>query len=155
MARRRDHSMLYGVLGGFGLFVLLPLFTVMFFKGVGYIYSKIHPFYPEGTQITRTDDRGFRAGGAATDTAYIPPEASEEFAQRLREDGFIETPLSDFAQQTLADIKELEYVVQVTNGLWLFWDDSPEDTSNGDCTDFRIKIYDLDACIYYGIEYDS
>ncbi|WP_312941476.1 hypothetical protein [Oscillibacter sp.] len=155
MAQKRDHSTLYVVLGGPGLFVLLPIFTVLFFKEFFYIYSKIHPFYPEGTQFTETDDRGFRAGGAATDTAYIPPDASEEFAQKLREDGFKETPLSDFAQQTLSDIKELEYVGQVTNGLWLFWDDSPEETSNGECTDFRIEIYDLDACIYYSIEYDS
>ena len=95
------------------------------------------------------------AGGAATDTAYIPPDASEEFAQKLREDGLKETPLSDFAQQTLLDIRKLKYAGQVTNGLWLFWNDSPEETSNGECTDFRFEIYDLDACIYYSIEYDS
>ncbi len=95
------------------------------------------------------------AGGAATDTAYIPPEASEEFAQKLREDGFKETPLSDFAQWQLQGVSEAEAAAQVINGLWLFWNDSPEETSNGECTDFRIEIYDLDACIYYSIEYDS
>ncbi len=147
--------MLYGILGGFGFFVLLPFLIALYFIWPSYMYSKAHPFFPEGSQVTQTDDHGFPGDGTATVTAHIPPEASEEFAQKLQEDGFIETPLSDFAQQTLADIKELEYVVQVTNGLWLFWDDSPEDTSNGDCTDFRIKIYDLDACIYYSIEYDS
>ncbi len=31
MARERDHSMLYGVLGGFGLFVLLPLLIALYF----------------------------------------------------------------------------------------------------------------------------
>ncbi|WP_293008730.1 MULTISPECIES: hypothetical protein [unclassified Oscillibacter] len=155
MAQKRDHSMLYGVLGGFGLFVLLPLLIALYFIWPSYMYSKAHPFYPEGTQLTRTDDRGFREGGAATDTANIPPEVSEEFAQKLREDRFKETPLSDFAQQTLLDIRELEYVDQITNGPWLFWNDSPEETSNGECTDFRIEIYDLDACNYCSIEYDS
>ncbi|WP_294855814.1 hypothetical protein [uncultured Oscillibacter sp.] len=113
-------------------------------------------FFLERTQVTQTDDHGgFHGDGIATITAHIPPDASEEFAQKLRDDGFKETPLSDFAQQSLLDIRKLKYVGQVTNGLWLFWDDSPEETSNGECTDFRIEIYDLDACIYYSIGYDS
>ena len=73
------------------------------------------PFFPEGTQVTRTDDRGFHAGGAATDTAYIPPEASEEFAQKLREDGFKETPLSNSVQRQLQGATEAQVAAQVAN----------------------------------------
>ncbi len=147
--------MLYGVLGGLGLFVLLPLFTVLFFKGVGYIYSKAHPFYPEGTQLTRTDDRGFRAGGAATDTAYIPPEASEEFAQKLREDGFQESPIPENIQLQLRYVSEAETAAHIINGLWYFKDETPEEFQGKYCHNYLFKIYDLDACIYYSIEYDS
>lgn len=147
--------MLYGVLGGFGFFVLLPLLIALYFIWPSYMYSKAHPFFPEGTQVTRTDDREFRAGGAATDTAYIPPEASEEFAQKLREDGFQETPLSDSVQRQLLGVTEAEAVTQVANGLWYFQDDTPEEFRSEYCRDYTFEIYDLDACIYYSIEYDS
>lgn len=47
-AQKRDHSMLYGVLGGFGLFVLLPLLVALYFIWPSYMYSKAHPFFRRG-----------------------------------------------------------------------------------------------------------
>ncbi len=95
------------------------------------------------------------AGGAATDTAHIPPDASEEFAQKLREDGLKETPLSDFAQWQLQGVSEAEAAAQIINGLWYFKDETPEEFQGKYCHNYLFKIYDLDACIYYSIEYDS
>lgn len=154
-AQKRDYSMLYGVLGGFGLFVLLPLLVALYFIWPSYMYSKAHPFFPEGTQVTQTDDHGFPGDGTATVTAHIPPDASKEFAQKLREDGFQETPLSDFVQRQLQGITEAEAAAQVTNGLWYFQDDTPEEFRSEYCRDYTFEIYDLDACVYYSIESDS
>lgn len=125
--RKRDHSMLYGILGGFEFFVLLPLLIALCFTWVNYANSEDRIIFPAGTQDTRTDDYGgFPAEGTATVTAHIPPDKSEEFAQQLRERGFQETPLSEFVQWQLQGVTEAEDAAQVTNGLWYFQDDTPK-----------------------------
>lgn len=156
MVRKRDHSMLYGVLGGFGLFVLLPLLIALCFTWVNYVNSEDRIIFPAGTQDTRTDDYGgFPANGVATITSNIPSDKSEEFAQQLREKGFQETPISEYVQWQLLGVTEAEDAAQVTNGLWYFQDDTPKEFSGGDCFNYTFEIYDLDTCVYYSIEYDS
>lgn len=147
--------MLYGVLGGFGLFVLLPLLIALYFIWPSYMYSKAHPFFPEGSQVTQTDDHGFPGDGTVTVTAHILPKASEEFVQKLREDGFKEIPLSEYVQWQLLGVTEAEAAARVANGLWHFQDDTREESRSEYCQNYTFQIYDLDACIYYNIEYDS
>ncbi len=56
----------------------------------------------------------------------------------------------------LQGVTEAADAAQVTNGLWYFQDDTPnKEFSGGDCFNYTFEIYDLDAYIYYSIEYDS
>lgn len=54
--------MLYGVLGGFGLFVLLPFLIALYFMWPSYMYSKTHPFFQKEhksrKQMTMADFTG-------------------------------------------------------------------------------------------------
>ncbi|WP_312634641.1 hypothetical protein [Oscillibacter sp.] len=156
MAQKQDHSMLYGALGGFGLFVLLPLLNALYFTWVEYTHSEDRIVFPAGTQVTRTNDYdGFPANGTATITAHILPDKSEEFAQQLQKNGFQESPIPENIQLQLRYVSEAEAAAQVTNDLWYFQDDTPKEFSGGDCLNYTFEICDLDACIYYSIEYDS
>lgn len=156
MARIRDHSMLYGVLGGFGLFVLLPLLIALYFTWVENTHSEDRIVFPAGTQVTRTNDYdGFPANGTATITAHILPDKSEEFAQQLQKNGFQESPIPENIQLQLRYVSEAETAAHIINGLWYFKDETPEEFQGKYCHNYLFKIYDLDACIYYSIEYDS
>ncbi len=156
MARNRDHSMLYGALVGFGIFAGILFLFVLRVAWRDDINNKYYIPFPEGTQVTQTDDHGgFHGDGIATITAHIPPDASNEYAQKLIEDGFMKTPISEYAHLQLRSVKEANDAIQVTNGLWYFRDDSPREFPNGNCENYLFIIYDLDACIYYSIEYDS
>lgn len=156
MARRRGHSLLYGVLGGLGLFVLLPLLIALYFTWVEYTHSEDRIVFPAGTQVTRTNDYdGFPANGVATITSNIPSDKSAEFAQQLQKNRFQESPIPENIQLLLRHVSEAEAAAQVINGLWYFKDETPEEFQGKSYHNYLFKIYDLDACIYYSIEYDS
>ncbi len=120
--------MLYSVLGGFGLFVLLPLLVALCFTWVNYINSEDRIIFPAGTQVIRTNDYdGFPENGTATITAHILPDKSEEFAQQLHKNGFQESPIPGNIQLQLRYVSEAEAAAQVINGLWYFKDETPEE----------------------------
>ena len=145
--KNKDRSMLYAALIGFALFVLVPALLVVSFL---YTYSPAPPFFPEGSQIDRRSTLGWPGTGASVTIGNIPPEASEEFEQKLRERGFVETPISEPVPRQ-DSLDKLDAPLAVTNGLWLI-DKEPEDPY--DYVSCTLRVYDLDTCTYYSVTYD-
>ena len=145
--------MLYGALAGFTLFVLL----VGWFVARTDWSSPAGPMYgilPDGYQIVEDSDTHTFRDGTRTFIVKIPSEASDSFAAALEEKGFVNTPLPDDIYQKVKGDPEVKVVTTVTNGLWWFKDDSPEDIW-GKYTNYDLHIYDLDTGIYYYFESDS
>jgi len=145
--------MLYGALAGFTLFVLL----VGWFVARTDWSSPAGPMYgilPDGYQIVEDSDTHTFRDGTRTFIVKIPSEASDSFAAALEEKGFVNTPLPDDIYQKVKGDPEVKVVTTVTNGLWWFKDDSPEDIW-GEYTNYDLHIYDLDTGIYYYFESDS
>ena len=153
MKESRDYSMLYGALAGFTLYVLLVGWFVARTDGS----SPAGPMYgilPDGYQIVEDSDTHTFRDGTRTFIVKIPSEASDSFAVSLKEKGFVNTPLTDDIYQKVKGDPEVKVVTTVTNGLWWFKDDSPEDIW-GEYTNYDLHIYDLDTGIYYYFESDS
>ena len=153
MKGSRDYSMLYGALAGFTLFVLL----VGWFVARTDWSSPAGPMYgilPDGYQIVEDSDTHTFRDGTRTFIVKIPSEDSDSFAAALEEKGFVNTPLPDDIYQKVKGDPEVKVVTTVTNGLWWFKDDSPEDIW-GEYTNYDLHIYDLDTGIYYYFESDS
>jgi len=151
--QQKDFSMLYGALAGFTLFVLL----VGWFVARTDWSSPAGPMYgilPDGYQIVEDSDTHTFRDGTRTFIVKIPSEASDSFAAALEEKGFVNTPLPDDIYQKVKGDPEVKVVTTVTNGLWWFKDDSPEDIW-GEYTNYDLHIYDLDTGIYYYFESDS
>jgi len=151
--QQKDFSMLYGALAGFTLFVLL----VGWFVARTDWSSPAGPMYgilPDGYQIVEDSDTHTFRDGTRTFIVKIPSEASDSFAAALEEKGFVNTPLPDDIYQKVKGDPEVKVVTTVTNGLWWFKDDSPEDIW-GEYTNYDLHVYDLDTGIYYYFESDS
>ena len=151
--QQKDFSMLYGALAGFTLFVLLVGWFVArtdWSSPAGPIYGIL----PDGYQIVEDSDTHTFRDGTRTFIVKIPSEASDSFVASLEEKGFVNTPLPDDIYQKVKGDPEVKVVTTVTNGLWWFKDDSPEDIW-GEYTNYDLHIYDLDTGIYYYFESDS
>ena len=156
MNRRRDLSMLYGALAGFALFVLLASWVFAHIDWGSHVGSPVDYLFPEGTQIIETRDShgGFHGDGVAFLAAQIPPEDSQEFALSLQERNFTDGSIPEDIQYKLQIDPETRIVAEVSNSLWWFEDESPEDCF-GEYTNYTFHAYDLDNAIYYYIEFDS
>ena len=151
--KQKDFSMLYAALAGFTLFVLLVSWFVArmdWSNPAGPIYGIL----PDGYQIVEDSDTHTFRDGTRTFIVKIPSEASDSFAATLEEKGFVNTPLPDDIYQKVKGDPEVKVVTTVTNGLWWFKDDSPEDIW-GEYTNYDLHVYDLDTGIYYYFESDS
>jgi len=155
MRQKKDYSMLYGVLAGFAVFVLVAGWFITHIDQENHVRVPIEHLFPEGTQvIEESDSHEFRDGTALT-VVRIPQETSENFAQELQRQNFVETPITESVQWALTGVPEAEASLKVTNGLWYFSDDTPEQFRGEQYHNYTFMIYDLDTAICYYIEYDS
>lgn len=146
MKHNKDRSMLYAALIGFVLFALIPALLI---GTLLFLDSQTPPFFPEGTEVEVIDNiGGFPAVGAKKTIAHIPPEHAEEFEEKLRESGYVPTPVAPSVHSIdrYGDLSGL----YSKNGLWCIYDDTaknyPERWKN-----FTFHIYDLDTCTYYSV----
>lgn len=145
--KKKDRSMLYAVLIGFVLFVLVPVLLIGSFL---YVSSQTPPFFPEGTEFETIDNiGGFPAVGAETTIAHIPSEHAEEFEEKLRESGYVPTPIASYVYG-IDRYDDLSGLYSIENGLWCIYDDTPESRTEK-WENFTFHIYDLDTCTYYKV----
>ena len=155
MRQKKDYSMLYGVLAGFAVFILVAGWFIIHIDRGNHVHVPIEHLFPEGTQVIEESDSHEFRDGTALAAVQIPPEASENFAQNLRRQNFVETPIAEDVQWTLTGVSEAEASLKVTNGLWYFSDDTPEQFRGEQYHNYTFMMYDLDTAICYYIEYDS
>lgn len=156
MNKKRDYSMLYGVLAGFTLFVLFAGWLFAHIDWDSHVGSPVDYLFPEGTQIIEERDShgGFHGDGVAFLSAQIPPEASQDFAFLLQERNFTDLAVPEDIQYQLRIDPETCIAADIPNCLWWFEDESPADCL-GEYTNYTFHAYDLDNGIYYYIEFDS
>lgn len=157
MKGNRDYSMLYGVLAGFALFVLFVGWLIAHTDWDSHVGSPVDYLFPEGTQIIEERDShgGFHGDGVAFLSAQIPPEASQDFALLLQERNFTDLAVPEDIQYQLRIDPETCIAADISNSLWWFEDESPDDCL-GEYTNYTFHAYDLDNGIYYYyIEFDS
>ena len=159
MKRKRDFVMLYAALAGFALFVALPVGCVSLLvinsDEEVHVSSPVSHLFPEGTRIIKEyDTHEFRDGTAVLE-AYIPAEGRAAFVQALARRGFVKTPLIEKAQRAMRGDPEARRMLQVTNGLWHFIDETWEPSAGGYCENYTFMIYDFESGVFYYIESDS
>ena len=145
----------YAVLVGVVALVLLAGWLVTHKDNENYIHTPINYMLPEGFQIIEMSDTHEFRDGTTFVAAYIPPDASEAFVQKLQERNFVGTPIAEEVKWELSGVSEAEATLNVVNGLWHFKDDTPEEFRGEWCYDYTVMIYDLDTNIFYYIESDS
>ena len=155
MKPRKDRSMLYAVLTGFAVFTLISGWLIAHNEQETHVRIPIDYLFPGGTQIIDESDSHEFRDGTALAVARIPQESSENFAQELQRQNFVETPIAEDVQWALTGVPEAETSLKVTNGLWYFSDDTPEQFRGKQYHNYTFMIYDLDTAICYYIEYDS
>ena len=144
--KKKDRSMLYAALIGFALFALIPALLIGI---LSFLFSQPSSFFPEGTEVEVIDNiGGFPAFGTKKIVAHIPPEHSEAFAQKLRESGYVSTPVSP-AVHSIDRYGDLSGLYS-KNGLWCIYDDTSKNYPER-WKSFTFELYDLDTCTYYSV----
>ena len=155
MKQKKNPMLRYAVLVGVVALVLLAGWLVTHKDNENYIHTPINYMLPEGFQIIEMSDTHEFRDGTTFVAAYIPPDASEAFVQKLQERNFVGTPIAEEVKWELSGVSEAEATLNVVNGLWHFKDDTPEEFRGEWCYDYTVMIYDLDTNIFYYIESDS
>ena len=155
MKQKKNPMLRYAVLVGVVALVLLAGWLVTHKDNENYIHTPINYMLPEGFQIIEMSDTHEFRDGTTFVAAYIPPDASEAFVQKLQERNFVGTPIAEEVKWELSGVSEAEATLNVVNGLWHFKDDTPEQFRGERCYDYTVMMYDLDTSIFYYIESDS
>lgn len=155
MNQKKDPILRFAVLVWVVALVLLAGWLITHKDNENYRHTPINYLRPEGFQIIEMSDTHEFRDGTTFVAAYIPPEASEAFAQKLQGRNFVETPITEDVIWELSGVSEAEATLNVVNGLWHFKDDTPEQFLGERCYDYTVMIYDLDTGIFYYIESDS
>lgn len=162
--KNKDCSMLYAVIAGAALFAL-PILLLLFFglfsgeREYTGIYVPYHMVletvaFPENAVLLESEDThgGFHGDGMTILVVEIPASDEESFLAQLRDKGFSSLPADETAQNFQC-LDEMSAPLQAENGLYRFYNDSPEYANY--ISNFTFELYDSDANLYYYVEEDT